>query len=94
MCLIWGANDILPFSISIFHCFDFPFFCFRDAAMMSFRRRISGLRPDEIRNIPKEELVQPTSFEDFEEAIKKVNKSVSKDDIEKYQKWMEEYGSV
>ena len=66
----------------------------RDAAMMSFRRRISGLRPDEIRNIPKEELMQPTSKEDFLEAIKKVNKSVSKEDIEKYLKWMEEYGSV
>ncbi|XP_076466674.1 katanin p60 ATPase-containing subunit A1-like [Babylonia areolata] len=66
----------------------------RDAAMMSFRRRISGLRPDEIRNIPKEELMQPTSMEDFMEAMKKVNKSVSKEDIEKYLKWMEEYGSV
>ncbi|KAL8578126.1 Katanin p60 ATPase-containing subunit A1 [Nucella lapillus] len=66
----------------------------RDAAMMSFRRRISGLRPDEIRNIPKEELMQPTTMEDFIEAQKKVNKSVSKEDIEKYLKWMEEFGSV
>ncbi|KAK7108200.1 katanin p60 ATPase-containing subunit A1-like isoform X1 [Littorina saxatilis] len=66
----------------------------RDAAMMSFRRRINGLRPDEIRNIPKEELMQPTSMVDFMEAMKKVNKSVSKEDIEKYLKWMEEYGSV
>ena len=67
---------------------------FRDAAMMSFRRRIMGLRPDEIRNIPKEELMQPTTMEDFLEAMKKVNKSVSKEDIEKYLKWMDEYGSV
>ena len=67
---------------------------FRDAAMMSFRRRITGLRPDEIRNIPKEELMQPTSMEDFLEAMKKVNKSVSREDIEKYLKWMDEYGSV
>lgn len=66
----------------------------RDAAMMSFRRRISGLRPDEIRNIPKEELLQPTSMEDIAEAIKKVNKSVSQEDIEKYMKWMDEFGSV
>ena len=62
--------------------------------MMSFRRRILGLRPDEIRNIPKEELMQPTTMEDFLEAMKKVNKSVSKEDIEKYLKWMDEYGSV
>ena len=67
---------------------------FRDAAMMSFRRRILGLRPDEIRNIPKEELMQPTTMEDFLEAMKKVNKSVSKEDIQKYLKWMDEYGSV
>lgn len=62
--------------------------------MMGFRRRIAGLRPDEIRNIPKEELVVPTSMEDIMEAIKKVNKSVSEKDIEKYLKWMEEFGSV
>nr|KAI8765054.1 katanin p60 ATPase-containing subunit A1 [Biomphalaria glabrata] len=43
----------------------------RDAAMMSFRRRIAGLRPEEIRNIPKNELTLPTTMEDFLEAIKK-----------------------
>ncbi|KAK3585150.1 hypothetical protein CHS0354_034283 [Potamilus streckersoni] len=66
----------------------------RDAAMMSFRRRIQGLGPEEIRNIPKEELNMPMSMEDFIEAMKKVNKSVSKDDLERYIKWMNEFGSV
>ncbi|KAL3882687.1 hypothetical protein ACJMK2_029001 [Sinanodonta woodiana] len=66
----------------------------RDAAMMSFRRRIQGLGPEEIRNIPKEELNVPMSMEDFMEAMKKVNKSVSKDDLERYVKWMNEFGSV
>ncbi|ESO93363.1 hypothetical protein LOTGIDRAFT_206522 [Lottia gigantea] len=66
----------------------------RDTAMMSFRKRIRGLRPDEIRNIPKEELISPATVEDFEEAISKVNKSVSKEDLEKYEKWMNEFGSV
>lgn len=66
----------------------------RDAAMMSFRRRINGLRPEEIRNIPKHELTLPTGMADFEESIKKVNKSVSSDDLEKYQKWMAEFGSA
>lgn len=61
---------------------------------MSFRRRIAGLRPEEIRNIPKEELILPTSMEDLMEAIKKVNKSVSQEDLEKYKQWMEEFGSV
>ena len=66
----------------------------RDAAMMSFRRRISGLTPEQVRNIPKEELEVPPNMEDFEMAIKKVNKSVSKQDLEKYQTWMNDFGSV
>ncbi|XP_074655325.1 katanin p60 ATPase-containing subunit A-like 1 isoform X2 [Tubulanus polymorphus] len=67
----------------------------RDASMMAMRRRIKGLTPDQIRNIPQEELVhEPTSMADFEMAVKKVSKSVSKDDLEKYEKWMDEFGSV
>jgi len=65
----------------------------RDAAMMSMRRRISGLKPDEIRNIPREELVTPTSMEDFEQALRNVSKTVSASDLEKYEKWMAEFGS-
>ena len=62
--------------------------------MMSFRRRISGLTPEQVRNIPKEELEIPPNMEDFLMAIKKVNKSVSAQDLEKYQNWMKEFGSV
>ena len=62
--------------------------------MMSMRRRIKGLTPDEIRAIPKEELILPTTKEDFVEAVKKVNKSVSKEDLKKYEDWMQEFGSV
>ena len=62
--------------------------------MMSFRRRISGLTPEQIRNIPKDELQLPPTMEDFVEALKKVNKSVSKEDLEKYKKWMDDFGSV
>lgn len=75
----------------------FPVFIltvYRDAAMMSMRRRIDGLTPDEIRGIPKEELEQPTTMVDFELALKKVSKSVSKEDLEKYVKWMSDFGSV
>ena len=62
--------------------------------MMSMRRRIQGLTPDQIRAIPKEELILPSTADDFKEALKKVNKSVSKEDLEKYEKWMAEFGSV
>ena len=61
--------------------------------MMSMRRRISGLKPEDIRNIPREELVTPTSMEDFEQALKNVSKTVSAADLEKYEKWMSEFGS-
>ncbi|XP_071819199.1 katanin p60 ATPase-containing subunit A1-like [Apostichopus japonicus] len=65
----------------------------RDASMMAMRRRIQGLRPEEIRNIPESELNLPTTMADFIEALKKVSKSVGKDDLEKYKKWMEEFGA-
>lgn len=46
------------------------------------------------RALSKEELEMPVSLNDFEEAIRKVNKSVSKEDLEKYERWMNEYGSM
>ncbi|XP_063233836.1 katanin p60 ATPase-containing subunit A-like 1 [Bacillus rossius redtenbacheri] len=66
----------------------------RDASMMSMRRKIAGLRPDQIRQLPKEELDLPVTVQDFDEALEKCNKSVSKEDLNKYEKWMQEYGST
>ncbi|KAK2890537.1 hypothetical protein Q8A73_018837 [Channa argus] len=65
----------------------------RDASLMAMRRRIEGLTPDEIRNISRDEMHMPTTMEDFESALRKVSKSVSAADLEKYEKWIEEYGS-
>ena len=53
-----------------------------------------ALKVDDIRKLSKEELDLPTSGADFDEALKKVNKSVSQGDLEKYEKWMTEFGSV
>lgn len=61
--------------------------------MMSMRRRIAGLRPDQIRQLAKEELDLPVTMEDFKEAVEKCNKSVSADDLERYDRWMREFGS-
>jgi len=66
----------------------------RDASLMSMRRRIAGLKPDEIRNLSKEELHLPTTGQDFVEATSKVSKSVSSTDLEKYEKWMKEFGAA
>ncbi|XP_057671463.1 katanin p60 ATPase-containing subunit A-like 1 [Diorhabda carinulata] len=65
----------------------------RDASMMSMRRKICGLRPDQIKQLPKEELDLPVTMRDFEEALDKNNKSVSKEDLDKYERWMNEFGS-
>ncbi|XP_049613863.1 katanin p60 ATPase-containing subunit A1 isoform X2 [Syngnathus scovelli] len=65
----------------------------RDASLMAMRRRIEGLTPEEIRNIPRDEMHMPTTMEDFESSLKKVSKSVSAADLEKYEKWIEEFGS-
>ncbi|KAM6906288.1 katanin p60 ATPase-containing subunit A1 isoform 2-T2 [Lycodopsis pacificus] len=65
----------------------------RDASLMAMRRRIEGLTPEEIRNISRDEMHMPTTMEDFESAMKKVSKSVSATDLEKYEKWIEEFGS-
>lgn len=61
--------------------------------MMSMRRKIAGLRPDQIKQLAKEELDLPVSVQDFSDAISKCNKSVSKEDLDKYEKWMNEFGS-
>lgn len=65
----------------------------RDASMMSMRRKIAGLKPEQIRQLATEEVDLPVSTQDFTEAIAKCNKSVSKQDLEKYEKWMREFGS-
>jgi katanin p60 ATPase-containing subunit A1 len=66
----------------------------RDASMMSMRRRIKGLTPDQIKALSKEELEVPLSNADFEASIKKILSSVSSADIKKYDDWMAEYGSA
>lgn len=69
------------------------FFYFRDASMMSMRRKIAGLKPEQIKQLAREELDLPVSSQDFKDAISKCNKSVSKADLDKYVKWMAEFGS-
>lgn len=66
----------------------------RDAAMMGMRRKIDGLSIEQIQQIPKDELNLPAKMLDFTDVIKKVSPSVSKNDLEKYVKWMEEFGST
>lgn len=66
----------------------------RDACMMAMRRRIDGLSPEEIKNLSKDELELPVTMEDFIDATKRVNKSISVEDLRRYEKWMKEFGSL
>ncbi|KAI8913426.1 P-loop containing nucleoside triphosphate hydrolase protein [Gorgonomyces haynaldii] len=66
----------------------------RDASMMSMRKRIRGLTPDQIKQLSKEELEVPATMEDFELARSKIQSSVSKEDLKKYDDWMREFGST
>ncbi|XP_064553828.1 katanin p60 ATPase-containing subunit A-like 1 isoform X2 [Drosophila montana] len=65
----------------------------REASMMSMRRKIAGLTPEQIRQLATEEVDLPVSNKDFDEAISRCNKSVSRADLDKYEKWMREFGS-
>lgn len=66
----------------------------RDACMMAMRRRIAGLTAIEIKSLSKDELELPVTMEDFAAASKRVNKSVSPEDLRRYEKWMQEFGSL
>ncbi|XP_059457773.1 katanin p60 ATPase-containing subunit A1 [Corylus avellana] len=67
----------------------------RDASLNGMRRKIAGKTRDEIKNMPKDEISKdPVAMCDFEEALIKVQRSVSPSDIEKHEKWFSEFGSA
>ncbi|XP_075145520.1 katanin p60 ATPase-containing subunit A-like 1 isoform X2 [Haematobia irritans] len=72
--------------------FDISNVC-RDAAMMPMRRQIFGRTPEEIRQIRREDVDLPITLQDFQDAMQRTKKSVSIDDVKRFEKWMEEYGS-
>jgi katanin p60 ATPase-containing subunit A1 len=71
---------------------DISLLC-RDAAMMGMRRAIRGLSAEQIRQLKADAIDEPLSKTDMTDSIKKINKSVGKQDIEKYMNWMTEFGS-
>ncbi|XP_059607752.1 katanin p60 ATPase-containing subunit A1 [Phlebotomus argentipes] len=65
----------------------------RDAAMMTIRRKITGCSPSEIRQIRREEVDLPITTQDFRDAMARTRKSVSMNDVARFEKWMDEFGS-
>ncbi|XP_068140351.1 LOW QUALITY PROTEIN: uncharacterized protein [Drosophila tropicalis] len=65
----------------------------REASMMSMRTKIAVLTPEQIRQLATAEVDLPVFNKDFNEAMNRCNKSVSRADLDKYEKWMMEFGS-
>jgi katanin p60 ATPase-containing subunit A1 len=65
----------------------------RDAAMQSMRKAITGLTPAEIRSLSKDEIESAITTDDFEQALSRVQSSVSKADVKKHLDWSNEFGS-
>ncbi|KAL3929548.1 MAG: hypothetical protein SGPRY_001917 [Prymnesium sp.] len=65
----------------------------RDAAMMPMRRRIKGLKREEIKNLNEKVEELPVSQADLVEAFARVSSSVSADDITKHKQWLADFGS-
>ncbi|KAL0487556.1 katanin p60 ATPase-containing subunit [Acrasis kona] len=66
----------------------------RDASMMPLRRAIADKSPDEIVELKEQGALQFTlGVGDFNEAFKSVQSSVSTKELERYQSWMDEFGS-
>lgn len=66
----------------------------RDASLMGMRKRVIGLDREEIKSLNAKEIDMPVSREDFLDALKRIKSSVNnKEDIQRYENWMKEYGS-
>lgn len=61
--------------------------------MMAMRRKITGRTPSEIKKIRREDVDLPVTEQDFQEAMLRTRKSVSVNDVTRFEKWMDEYGS-
>ncbi|GAB2293583.1 Katanin p60 ATPase-containing subunit A1 [Dionaea muscipula] len=67
----------------------------RDASLNGMRRKIAGKTRDEIKSMSKDDISKdPVAMCDFEEALRKVQPSVSAADIERHEKWFAEFGSA
>jgi katanin p60 ATPase-containing subunit A1 len=61
------------------------------------RKRVAGLTPEQIRLLMesgRELEEQPITADHFDEAFAKNSKSVSANDLKRYEEWMSQYGST
>lgn len=91
------AEDVkledLVTSFAGYSCADISNVC-RDASFMAMRKLISGLNKQQIVDLNLAEMDRPLTKANFEDALSKVQPSVGKDDIVKYENWMNDFGSA
>mmetsp|Transcript_11975 Transcript_11975/g.16591 ORF Transcript_11975/g.16591 Transcript_11975/m.16591 type:complete len:198 (+) Transcript_11975:3-596(+) len=66
----------------------------RDACFAQMRNKIRGLKPDQMKNLSKEELDLPVTKSDFEKAKARIQPSVNAKDVQRYEGWMKEFGAA
>ncbi len=71
----------------------------REAALMQMRKRLLMNKGEDIMDLVnnpnlQSELEAPITMEDFISACSNISKSVSKNDLVKYDKWTEEFKSL
>jgi katanin p60 ATPase-containing subunit A1 len=65
--------------------------------MMQMRRATENMSITQIQEqaqVLKEQFQSPATVADFNLAISKISSSVSKEMLERYEKWMKDFGSV
>jgi len=66
----------------------------RDASLMSMRSRIENLSVDQIKGLGAKHIETPITRAEFLTAISRVKPSVGKQDLKRFEEWMNEFGSV
>eukprot|EP01004_Peranema_trichophorum_P002510 NODE_1563_length_1903_cov_54.325281_g1324_i0.p1 GENE.NODE_1563_length_1903_cov_54.325281_g1324_i0~~NODE_1563_length_1903_cov_54.325281_g1324_i0.p1 ORF type:complete len:581 (+),score=142.66 NODE_1563_length_1903_cov_54.325281_g1324_i0:63-1745(+) len=66
----------------------------RDASMMKLRRLVKDKSKDELKLMGQQgDIALPVNMDDFLGAIQKTPTTVNQNQVEKYRKWMEEFGT-
>jgi len=80
---------------------NFESLCAVNVFVQAMRRvmteaRTRGLRGKDLRVFMEdsEQLREPVTMADFEESVRRVNSSVGGQDLQKFAKWMEDYGAA
>jgi katanin p60 ATPase-containing subunit A1 len=64
--------------------------------MMPMRKKLleGSMNLEAFAKMDQDDIDVPIKMSDFLEALKNIQKSVSKENLEEYRKWMAEFGSV